>query len=308
MTPPGEDPSEPPLSPPPPPPPSPVLGALGLGPDDALNEDPLTYRTNAQVLDIYTHASIAPPPPKYDPDVSLRSAQRSESPSRTTLSEFRESEGQARRLTRLRSVFDSLPPPAAAAAAAPAVPTTSTSNNDAPPRSDATEAERCARDQKAYLRELWGQCGSVEPGPLPSTETAESEPAATAAAPERGQRPSPQKTKRTASTTATRWKAFEQYAEAKERELWRAFCELDRDGDMRLRKPEVREACRRAGIDLREEALDEFVRTVDSDGDGAISFDDWRDFLLVSSPAAHKRRGTSETDRRTRSSSHVRYR
>lgn len=80
-----------------------------------------------------------------------------------------------------------------------------------------------------------------------------------------------------------RWKAFEQYAEEKERELWRAFVELDHDGDMRLRKDEVREACRRAGIDVREGAIDEFVRTVDRNGDGVISFDEWRDFLLVRS-------------------------
>lgn len=113
------------------------------------------------------------------------------------------------------------------------------------------------------MRELWGQCGSSSPHQQTQTEHKTTP-----------RQPSP-------PSTASRWQAFEQYADLKERELWRAFCELDRDGDMRLRKSEVREACRRAGIELREDALDEFVRTVDRDGDGAISFDDWRDFLLV---------------------------
>ncbi|KPV72307.1 uncharacterized protein RHOBADRAFT_8137, partial [Rhodotorula graminis WP1] len=78
-----------------------------------------------------------------------------------------------------------------------------------------------------------------------------------------------------------RWKAFEQYADDKERELWRAFVDLDRDGDMRLRAGEVREACRRAGIEVKEQAIDDFVRAVDRNGDGFISFDEWRDFLLL---------------------------
>lgn len=115
------------------------------------------------------------------------------------------------------------------------------------------------------MRELWGQCGSSA---TPHQQTQTEQPKTTP------RQPSP-------PSTASRWQAFEKYADLKERELWRAFCELDRDGDMRLRKSEVREACRRAGIELREDALDEFVRTVDRDGDGAISFDDWRDFLLV---------------------------
>lgn len=206
----------------------------------------------------------------------------------TTLSEYRASEGQARRLTRLRSLFDSIPPPNAsspstqsespAPSASSAAPESSASSSESKPAPTPTETERCARDRRTYLRELWGQCGSSHPaegtGATPPQDTAPSPTTPSTAAPA-SPRPRP------AATTATRWKAFEQYADAKERELWRAFCELDRDGDMRLRKPEVREACRRAGIELREDALDEFVRTVDRDGDGAISFDDWRDFLLV---------------------------
>lgn len=60
------------------------------------------------------------------------------------------------------------------------------------------------------------------------------------------------------------------------------FVELDVDGDMRLRKVEVREACRRAGVEVKDAVLDDFIRAVDQNNDGAISFDEWRDFLLVS--------------------------
>ncbi|BGP17904.1 hypothetical protein JCM10213v2_005952 [Rhodosporidiobolus nylandii] len=79
-----------------------------------------------------------------------------------------------------------------------------------------------------------------------------------------------------------RWNAFEKYAEEKEHELWKAFCELDRDGDMRLGIGEMREACRRAGVEIKDpKAIEQFVRTVDRNGDGVISFDEWRDFLLL---------------------------
>lgn len=212
---------------------------------------PSTYRTPQQVLDLVSSASIAPPPPAQDPDVSLRHPTAGET--MPTLSEYRASEGDARRLTRLRSLFDSLPPPNANANA------NITPDAPAPSATTATDADQY---RKTYMRELWGQCGSS----APPQQTADPQPTP--------RQPSP-------PSTASRWQAFEKYADLKERELWRAFCELDRDGDMRLRKSEVREACRRAGIELREDALDEFVRTVDRDGDGAISFDDWRDFLLV---------------------------
>lgn len=215
---------------------------------------PSTYRTPQQVLDLVSSASIAPPPPAQDPDVALRHPAAGET--MPTLSEYRASEGDARRLTRLRSLFDSLPPPNANIT--PDAPT--------PSATTATDADQY---WKTYMRELWGQCGSSPTPPTPQqTQTADAQHKTTP------RQPSP-------PSTASRWQAFEQYADLKERELWRAFCELDRDGDMRLRKSEVREACRRAGIELREDALDEFVRTVDRDGDGAISFDDWRDFLLL---------------------------
>lgn len=111
-----------------------------------------------------------------------------------------------------------------------------------------------------YARELWGKCSGAS-NALCLTE---------------GKDP-----KGAAAAKAVRWTAFEKYAEEKEKELWRLFVELDVDGDMRLRKPEVREACKRAGVEIKERTLDDFIRAVNKNGDGAISFDEWRDFLLV---------------------------
>ena len=132
------------------------------------------------------------------------------------------------------------------------------------------EAER-----KTYARELWRKCSST--GNAGSTSTASSsddkenaKPGGPSAAP--------------LSSVAARWTAFERYADEKERELWRVFVDMDRDGDMRLRKDEVREACKRAGVDVKDDAtIEEFIRNVDRNGDGAISFEDWRNFFLVSS-------------------------
>ncbi|KAK4695810.1 hypothetical protein P7C70_g8485, partial [Phenoliferia sp. Uapishka_3] len=85
----------------------------------------------------------------------------------------------------------------------------------------------------------------------------------------------------TPEAKAVRWSAFEKYAEEKEKELWRVFVEVDVDGDMRLKKDEVRQACKKAGLEVKEAMLDDFVRAVDKNNDGVISFDEWRDFLLL---------------------------
>ncbi|BGO93151.1 hypothetical protein NBRC10512_007596 [Rhodotorula toruloides] len=254
------------------PPPPPPLPDYPVPP--SLDLDPVPSKH--ELFTATTSSPFSAPPPADDPRVSLRHPHSSSntvnridaSPEPSTLSEFRDSEGPARRMTRLRSLFESLPPPSPPSTTSPLPPTP----DEAPPPTE-DEATRCAQDRKAYARELWRKCGasvaaSVPPSPTPSSSTA----------------PPPSsdnERQRTAALAAVRWKAFEQYAEEKERELWRAFVELDHDGDMRLRKDEVREACRRAGIDVRDGAIDEFVRTVDRNGDGAISFDEWRDFLLL---------------------------
>ncbi|GAA5826412.1 hypothetical protein JCM3770_004696 [Rhodotorula araucariae] len=235
--------------------------------------------TKSLLFDLAVHAPIAPPPSRHDPRVSLRSPPLPTTAppgppadaQPATLSEFRESEGRAQRLSRLRSLFDSIPAPSPLASPA-------ASTSALPPEPEPTDEQRCAQDRRAYTRELWRKCGtavaaSVAPVAVTPDATATNTPTTTG---------SPElERQRQAALAAVRWKAFEQYADEKERELWRAFCQLDHDGDMRLRAGEVREACRRAGIDVNAGAIDDFVRAVDRDGDGAISFAEWRDFLLL---------------------------
>lgn len=256
--------------------------------------------SNSLLFDLEASSPITLPPSKDDPRVSLRApppppepycpssgpALLDHDPEPATLNEFRQSEGPAKRLSRLRSLFDSLPapsPPSSPAASSSALPPEpdqqqqqlQPSTTTAVAADPTTHEQRCAQDRRAYVRELWRKCGasvaaSVAPVAVPPTSSAS--PQVGSPALER---------QRQAALAAVRWKAFEQYADAKERELWRAFVELDRDGDHRLRAPEVREACRRAGLEVKDQAIDDFVRAVDRNGDGFISFDEWRDFLLL---------------------------
>ncbi|GAA5852268.1 hypothetical protein JCM9279_002483 [Rhodotorula babjevae] len=251
--------------------------------------------SNSLLFDLEATAPITHRPAKDDPSVSLRAPLPPPSPycplsSRTavdhdpepaTLTEFRDNEGPAKRLSRLRSLFDSLPapsPPSSPASTSSALPPEQPQPQQQPqpaPSDPSTHEQRCAQDRRNYTRELWRKCGasvaaSVAPVAVPPGSSAP--PQVGSPALER---------QRQAALAAVRWKAFEQYADDKERELWRAFVDLDRDGDMRLRAGEVREACRRAGIEVKEQAIDDFVRAVDRNGDGFISFDEWRDFLLL---------------------------
>lgn len=224
-----------------PPPPEPDPESLPTDPTPPTPAGP----TRAEVFSAVT--SAPPHPSPSDPRVSLRPpAPHLYTDNPQTLSAFRDSEGPARRQSRLRSLFDSIPAPSP-----PSSPAASTST--LPDEHD--EEEKREELRKLYARELWKKCA----GAVPHAMTDEAK--------------------------AVRWTAFEKYAEEKERELWKVFVELDVDGDMRLKKAEVREACKRAGVEVKEATLGEFVRAVDRNGDGEISFDEWRDFLLVSLPS-----------------------
>lgn len=129
-----------------------------------------------------------------------------------------------------------------------------------------SKEERDEENRRIYAHELWGLCSKI-PSSSSSTSGAGVPPL------------QPQSSSLNAAPV--RWSAFERYAEEKELELWRLFVELDVDHDMLLRKEEVKEACKRAGMKIKEGSVEEFIRAVDKDGDGAISFEEWRDFLLV---------------------------
>ncbi|SCV73638.1 BQ2448_6068 [Microbotryum intermedium] len=221
-----------------------------------------------------------------------------------TLSEYKAFEGPVRRLSIFRTLFDSIPiptsPPTSPVAStstladASALASSSTSSSSSSP-SASQQADQDARDRKTYARELWCKCNDLPGSSLNSAAAAST---ATTASPlgtdaslvttsTSASAPSePTKTPRSTPSTpiasaAARWSAFEKYAEEKEKELWKVFVEFDSDQDMKLRVPEVRQACKRAGLEIKDGILDDFMKTVDKDGDGAISFAEWRNFLLL---------------------------
>ncbi|KAL6719324.1 hypothetical protein ACLMJK_003563 [Lecanora helva] len=73
---------------------------------------------------------------------------------------------------------------------------------------------------------------------------------------------------------------FRDFVEQTEKELWQLFKSIDRDQNGQLDKTELRSAFDRAGIHLPASKLDEFFSEVDTNHDGVISFEEWRNFLL----------------------------
>lgn len=71
-------------------------------------------------------------------------------------------------------------------------------------------------------------------------------------------------------------------------ELYNIFAELDKNGDMRLDISEINLALDRAGIDLPQAALEDFITSLgsssrhkDSSCPSSISFPEFRDYLLL---------------------------
>lgn len=85
------------------------------------------------------------------------------------------------------------------------------------------------------------------------------------------------------------WEGFLAYAENKERELYKIFSDLDKNGDMRLDLHEIRGALDRAGIVVPQLSLDDFVASLTStrtsnhgaEGRLYVTFPDFRDYLLL---------------------------
>ena len=85
------------------------------------------------------------------------------------------------------------------------------------------------------------------------------------------------------------WEGFLAYAENKERELYKIFVEMDRNCDMRLDVQEIRTALDRAGIDVPQISLDDFVASLTStrtlghiSGEKTyVTFPEFRDYLLL---------------------------
>ncbi|MCJ1271411.1 hypothetical protein MMC22_011311 [Lobaria immixta] len=73
---------------------------------------------------------------------------------------------------------------------------------------------------------------------------------------------------------------FRVFVEQTEKELWQLFKSIDRDQNDQLDKDELMGAFVRAGLVIPKSKLDQFFSEVDTNHDGVISFDEWRDFLL----------------------------
>lgn len=85
------------------------------------------------------------------------------------------------------------------------------------------------------------------------------------------------------------WEGFLAYAENKERELYKIFVDLDKNGDMKLDLQEIQGALDRAGISVPQLSLDDFVASLTStrtsshgaEGRLYVTFPDFRDYLLL---------------------------
>ncbi|GME23117.1 Calcium-binding mitochondrial carrier SAL1 [Neofusicoccum parvum] len=73
---------------------------------------------------------------------------------------------------------------------------------------------------------------------------------------------------------------FHSFVKQTELELWQLFKSIDRNSDGRLDKGELQAAFLRAGLVVPNSKLNQFFGEVDSNNDGVISFEEWRDFLL----------------------------
>lgn len=69
---------------------------------------------------------------------------------------------------------------------------------------------------------------------------------------------------------------FRTFVEETERELLRLFKSIDYNDDGKISKPELRRALSSAGLAVPSSNLDNFFTEVDTNNDGAISFEEWR--------------------------------
>lgn len=74
---------------------------------------------------------------------------------------------------------------------------------------------------------------------------------------------------------------FRRYMDDKELELYCIFQAIDVEHSGSILPEELWDALDRAGIEMDEEELARFVEHVDKDNNGTITFEEWRDFLLL---------------------------
>ncbi|TYG60282.1 hypothetical protein ES288_D07G056200v1 [Gossypium darwinii] len=74
---------------------------------------------------------------------------------------------------------------------------------------------------------------------------------------------------------------FKRYMDDKELELYRIFQAIDVEHSGCILPEELSDALVKAGIQINDEKLAQFVEHVDKDNNGIITFEEWRDFLLL---------------------------
>ncbi|KAK8240189.1 calcium dependent mitochondrial carrier protein-like protein [Phyllosticta capitalensis] len=79
---------------------------------------------------------------------------------------------------------------------------------------------------------------------------------------------------------------FRIFVKQTEQELWQLFKSIDHNHDGKLDKDELHSAFLRAGLIVPNSKLNRFFSEVDANNDGAISFEEWRNFLLFM-PSEH---------------------
>nr|GMC71684.1 calcium-binding mitochondrial carrier protein SCaMC-2-B-like [Ipomoea batatas]GMC75107.1 calcium-binding mitochondrial carrier protein SCaMC-2-B-like [Ipomoea batatas] len=74
---------------------------------------------------------------------------------------------------------------------------------------------------------------------------------------------------------------FRKYMDDKELELYKIFQAIDVEHSGCILPEELWDALIKAGIEIDDDELARFVEHVDKDNDGIITFEEWRDFLLL---------------------------
>ncbi|KAG0266808.1 hypothetical protein BG011_000860 [Mortierella polycephala] len=74
---------------------------------------------------------------------------------------------------------------------------------------------------------------------------------------------------------------FEVFVEEKEERLWNLFREIDHNNDNEIQADELQASLAKAGIKMSDTDLQKFINAMDKDGDGAIDYEEWRDFLVL---------------------------
>ncbi|OBZ90766.1 Calcium-binding mitochondrial carrier SAL1 [Choanephora cucurbitarum] len=77
------------------------------------------------------------------------------------------------------------------------------------------------------------------------------------------------------------YQEFRTYVLEKEKELWRLFSEINKSGDHRIHPAELESALKNAGIHVTNQDIEDFMQVIDTEGNGYIDFQEWRDFLLL---------------------------